>query len=290
MKIIESRLAAAIAGGAVVAVLGASVSYAAATIRSADIVNETIRSVDIKNGTIKSDDIKDGSLQVNDLTKQARTKLKGQTGARGPAGPAGPVGPAGPAGDSVIQQVTALDGAWTARAEDAAGVTMTPDGIRFGPFADGGGCDNPGTDFGRLDYDGLNGRPLSSLKSLVYHARYTADDDTGGVGSPTMRVFFDDPTSAAEFDRLTFSPNTQPDGDFAEGPMHEWIVTSGTVRLNDDAGSNPGAEAPWSSFLAEHGDQLITNINILNGCQDGDNLTSLVRRIEINGTTFAFGG
>ena len=49
--------------------------------------------------------------------------------------------------------------------------------------------------------------------------------------------------------------------------MHEWIVTSGTVRLNDDAGDNPGAEAPWSSFLAANGSKTINNINILNGCQ-----------------------
>ena len=129
----------------------------------------------------------------------------GPKGSAGPAGPTGPQGPAGPAGKDGIVRVTDLNGAWKARATDAAGVKMTGDGIAFGPFVNGGGCTTPGVDYGRLDYSGMNGQPLSSLKSLVYHARYTATDDTGGVGSPTMRVFF-----GSGDDRLTFSPNTQP--------------------------------------------------------------------------------
>ncbi|WP_139977941.1 hypothetical protein [Nocardioides litoris] len=271
-QLTRSRVVAVVAGGAAIAVLGSSVGYAANTIRSSDIVNGTIRSVDIKNGTI----------QTGDLTAGARAKLQGQRG------PAGPQGPAGPAGGSTTVVVKDLQGLWKARAADTAGVTMTGDGVRFGPFANGGGCTTPGVDFGRLDFSGLNGKPLSSVTSLVYHARYTATNDTGGVGSPTMRVSIDDPTTDGP-DRLTFSPNTQLDGDFAEGAMHEWIVTSGTVRLNDDAGSDPAGEKPWSEYVAQLGSRLITNIDILNGCQAGTNLTGLVRKVEVNGVTFAFG-
>ena len=57
---------------------------------------------------------------------------------------------------------------------DEAGVKLTGDGVQFGPFANGGGCANAGTDFARLDFSGMNGQPLSSLKNLVYYARYTS--------------------------------------------------------------------------------------------------------------------
>jgi hypothetical protein len=169
---------------------------------------------------------------------------------------------------------------------------MTGDGVQFGPFADGGDC-TPGTGLARLDFSGLNGQPLSALKSLVYRAQYIADNDTSGVGSPTMRVFFEGTTGGTP-NRLTFSPNTQFNNpvnyDIGQGEVHEWIVTSGTVRFNDDAGADPAGEAPWSSFMAAHGTKLITNINILNGCQAGTNLRGIVREVDVNGQHYEFGG
>jgi hypothetical protein len=42
-------------------------AYAAATITSADIVNETIRTVDIKDGEVKSPDIGDGAVRAIDI-------------------------------------------------------------------------------------------------------------------------------------------------------------------------------------------------------------------------------
>jgi hypothetical protein len=42
-------------------------AYAAATITSADIVNETIRTVDIKDGEVKSPDIGDGAVRSIDI-------------------------------------------------------------------------------------------------------------------------------------------------------------------------------------------------------------------------------
>ena len=267
---LNNRFTTVIAGAAVVALLGSGIGYAANTIGSSDI----------KDDSVKSKDIKDNTVKLKDINKKAAAKLKGATG---------PAGPQGPAGPSTVVAVKNLNGQWTARATDVAGLKMTGDGIQFGPFANGGNCTTDGVDYARLDFNGLNGQTLANLKSLVYHARYTATNDTGGVGSPTVRVFFSGNENGAGGNRLTFSPNTQPDGDFAEGPMHEWIVTSGTVRLNDDAGNNPGAEAPWSSFMATYGSRTITNINVLNGCQAGTNLTSLIRRFEINGTTYQFG-
>ena len=66
------------------------VSYAAATIGSAQIKNNSIKGKDIKNRTIKT----------SDISKKARNALKGQTGARGATGPAGPQGVQGPVGQT----------------------------------------------------------------------------------------------------------------------------------------------------------------------------------------------
>jgi hypothetical protein len=46
-------------------------AYAAATITSADIVNETIRTVDIKDGEVKSPDIADGAVRAEDIGTDA---------------------------------------------------------------------------------------------------------------------------------------------------------------------------------------------------------------------------
>ena len=192
----DNRFTTVLAAAAIIGLVGAGAGYAAGTIGSAEIEDGSVRSVDVK----------DKSIKLKDIGKRAQTKLKGQQG------PAGPVGP------SSIVAVKDLNGAWKARATDTAGVKMVGDGIQFGPFANGGGCATPGTEFGRLDFDGLNGKTLNSLKSLVFHARYTATNDTGGVGSPTFRVYFSGNENGSAGNRLTFSANTQPDGDFAEGP------------------------------------------------------------------------
>ena len=196
-------------------------------------------------------------------------------------------------GGSNVTQVANLNGDWKARAADTAGIKMTGDGIAFGPFADAGGCSTPGADYARLDYSGLNGQPLNTLDNLVYYARYIADSDTSGVGAPYLRVFFEGTDGDNTPNRLTFSPNTQfnkPTAyDIGEGEFHEWVVTSGTARYNDDGGNNPAGEAPWASYMAAHGTKKITNINITQGCGAGVNLTGLVRWAQVNGQTFSFG-
>jgi hypothetical protein len=274
-KLLDNRFATVVAGAAVIALIGAGAGYSAATITSKDIKDKTIKIRDLRPGTVK--------------------KLKGQTGPQGPQGPGGPAG---------VTQVKALGGPWVARATDVAGLKMTGDGIQFGPFANPGACAAPGTAYSRLDFSGMNGQALSSLKNLVMRAQYTSDTATNGVGVPAVRVFFEgqgaqDGGATLGDNRLTFSGNTQfgttstPSGvnyDIGEGSVHEWIVTSGTVRLNDDGGNVPSAEAPWSSFMAANGTKKITNINVLGGCSAGTNLRILLREMQINGHHYEFGG
>lgn len=71
--------------------------------------------------------------------------------------------------------------------------------------------------------------------------------------------------------------------------MHEWLATHGTVRYNDDAGANAAGERPWSYWVGQFPGATITNINIINGCQACQNLTSVIREVQINGHHFEFG-
>jgi hypothetical protein len=171
--------------------------------------------------------------------------------------------------------VTSLDGPFEATNPS---VSLTPDGVEFGPYPDGG------TGGGSLYFDGLNGEPLSSIESLVYYARYVAAGDTGGVGAPYLRVFLEADTHDA-----IFSPNTQPpDSDVEEGPFHEWVATSGLWRYDDSGSGGPGE--PFSTLLADHGDETISGIFITTGFSAGTDLAALLRWWEINGERFVFKG
>jgi hypothetical protein len=246
-------------------------------VKSEDIKNGGVASKDIKNGAVTSDDVKNGSLLSKDFKS-------GQlpAGAQGPQGPQGPGGPQGPPGEDAITVVSSLTGDFEATNDS---VSITPDGVEFGPYADGG------ADVGSICFHGLNGDPLSAVENLVYYARYVSEGDTGGVAVPYLRIFLDD--AGTDHDAI-FSPNTQPpDPDVEEGPFHEWVATSGLWRYDDDAGS--GGEyglngAPFSTLVTDHGDESITDICITTGNTAGTQLAALLRWWEINGEAFFFYG
>src|SRR6478672_4979690 len=245
----RSRGLVVLAAAAVLAVSAGSGAVAGAMITGKDIKDKSIEARDLGRGSVTTTKVKNRTLKLKDLSSEVSDKL-GVKGPAGPKGEKGDTGPQGPKGNSSITQVTDLNGLWKARSTDTAGLKMTGDGIAFGTFPNGGGCSTPGVDYARLDFSGLNGQNVSSLKNLVYYARYLSDVDTSGIGAPYLRVFFGDGT-----ERLTFSPNTQfnksTNYDIGEGEFHEWVVTSGTVRYNDDPGNTQ--DAPWSSFMAAHG-------------------------------------
>lgn len=60
-------LANNIPGGLALVVAISGTAYAAATIGSADIIDESVRSVDVKNGAISSSDLRDGSVLERDV-------------------------------------------------------------------------------------------------------------------------------------------------------------------------------------------------------------------------------
>jgi hypothetical protein len=240
-RIFKTRAAAVTAGAAALVIASsAGGAIAASMITSGDIQDNTIRSVDIH----------DGGVHANDLSLWAQNQL------------------------GRVKHITKLNGDFSATSDT---VSMTPDGVNFGPYADGG------TGHGSIEFTGLNGSPLSAVKNLVYYARYVANNDTGGVGVPYLRVFLN-----GDNDDAIFSPNTQaPDPDIAQGPFHEWVATSGSWRYDDDGG-NAGDES-FADLLADHGTETISGIYVSTGFTNGENLQALLRWMQINGTTYTFG-
>jgi hypothetical protein len=165
-------------------------------------------------------------------------------------------------------------------------VTLSPDGVAFGPYPDGSIAG------GSIEYAGLNGQPLSAVRSLSYYARYVTEGDTGGVGVPYLRVRTQ---AGGTTHSIIFSPNTQPpDPDMSEGPFHEWVATSGVWRYDDDGGECTGQYAcpgaRFSQVVADHGTEPISGIRVTTGFSAGLNLTGLLRWLEVNGQTFVFRG
>jgi len=149
--------------------------------------------------------------------------------------------------------------------------------VKFGPYANGG------TEGGSICTNSMNGQPFSDVKHLAYEARYTADNDTGGVGVPYLRIFLVNDTVDA-----IFSPNTQtPDPDMAQGPFHTWVATAGSWRYEDDTGVGP--DSPFKTIQNAHPNQKISSICISVGFTNGNNLSALLRTWEVNTKDYAFG-
>jgi len=157
-------------------------------------------------------------------------------------------------------------------------VSLTPDGVAFGPYVDGGLAG------GSVCFSGMNGQLLSTVRSLTYYASYVSTLDTGGVGVPYLRIF----TSGNTHDAI-FSPNTQaPYPDIAQGPFHNWVATSGSWRYDDDGGNLP--DISFAALMAAHGTEAISKICISVGFTAGANLAGLLQWVQINGEKTAFQG
>jgi hypothetical protein len=274
---------------AVVALLLGGIGTATAKhlLTSSDIRDRTIHGRDIARGTVTRSNLTDG---VQRLLNRSTTQTSAQSqnaptpGAKGDKGDTGPKGDRGDRGDKGDKGDDGAPGRTAVTTLPSLGFSATnttvklgPDGVLFGPYTDGG---NAG---GSVCFDGLNGKTLKDVTELLYVARYRATNDTGGVGVPYLRVFLNN-----DNDDAIFSPNTQqPNPDVAQGPFHLWPATSGSWRYDDDAGNNP--DVPFSTVVANHGNETISGLCITLGFSNGQNLDGLLRSWEINGTNFVFG-
>jgi hypothetical protein len=260
---------------------------------SAFAAQSLITSKDIKDGTIKSRDLS-GAVKdkLNKVGKTGKTGPAGTNGATGPQGAAGAKGDTGPAGapgkdgkdgkDGPFTYVNDLTGAFAATNDS---VSITPDGVEFGPYADGGAAN------GSVCYSGADDLKLGDIEKLLYTASYSSATDTGGVAVPYLRVFLADKGTAtmADDDRVIFSPNTQTDPETAEDVFHQWDVTGGVVRYNDYGGEGGDyglSGAPWAEVVEDHGDEEISRICVSVGFTAGQNLTGMLRTLWVNDDVF----
>jgi len=217
------------------------------------VAAKLITGADVKNGSLTGEDIKANSIPKGDLKNGVQNAL-----------------PVRVTGDLPAQGFDATNDS----------VANTADGVTFGPYADGGATG------GSICTDSLNGQPFGDVTHLAYGARYTATNDTGGVGVPYLRVFLED-DAEVEHDAI-FSPNTQaPDPDTEQGPFHTWVATAGSWRYDDDAGTGP--DSPFAEIQGDHEDEVITDICISVGFSAGTNLSALLRTWEVNTKDYAFG-
>jgi hypothetical protein len=162
-------------------------------------------------------------------------------------------------------------------------VVLTPDGVIFGPYADGGATG------GSVRYHGLDGQPMSAIKNLAYRMRYLSDDMRDDA-APYMRIFTENPGGEEDHSTVYSWFSQQHKG--VAGPFSDEIATQGLWRYDDDPGAGSGefgTGAPFSQVLATHGDELITNIALTFGWQSGANLSGLLRWWQINGDHHSFG-
>jgi hypothetical protein len=114
-----------------------------------------------------------GSLQTNDLSKTARSALKGNTGLRGPAGPAGAQGAQGAQGATGAAGATGAQGVQGAPGQSATKLFVALDA--GGTLTKNSGATlaaRTGTGIYRIAFN-------TDITNCVYLA--TAGQDTGGV-------------------------------------------------------------------------------------------------------------
>ena len=82
-----------------------------------------------------------------------------------------------------------------------------------------------------------------------------------------------------------------PEQDVDAGEFNELVVTSGSVRYDDDA-ENTVPDDTWADVKAAHADEVIggNGICISQGFSAGTNASALVRWLEVNGTKYVFRG
>lgn len=160
-----------------------------------------------------------------------------------------------------------------------ASVTLTPDGVAFGPYADGG------AEGGTLRYHGLDGEPFAAVRNLAYFARYTFDS---GVepGPPYCRVFLLDGDGVEH--SVAHTPVTEAYAGLGAGPFQEFAATSGLWRYDDDGGDT-GPGVPLGELQAQYADHVVDKLTMTVGYTGGANLAALLRWWQVNGDHRVFG-
>lgn len=174
--------------------------------------------------------------------------------------------------------VTSLSGDFAA---SNSTVTLTPDGVHFGTYADGGALG------GSLTYHGFDGHALSELSDFSYTFTYRQAGSSTGA-APYARVFLDD--GEGGIDDVVLDPSFCATTTPAQATDLTYQVVGGSVRWDDDGcdGVAPDNQ-PYAAAIAGHEDEKIVGLLVSQGFSTGSDVSALLRQITVNGQTFAFG-
>jgi hypothetical protein len=184
------------------------------------------------------------------------------------------------AASAAVVPVTSLSGDFGATNST---VTLTADGVHFGTYADGGAIG------GSLVYSGFNGHTLAELTDFSYTFTYRQAGSTTGA-APYARVFLDaDGDGIVDNDIIldpSFCATTTPD----QATELTYQMVGNSVRFNEDSCDGvPPDNQPWATAIAGHEDETIVGLLVTQGFSTGADVSALVPRITVNGTTFEFG-
>lgn len=257
--------------------VGGATAEAGHLIRNHDIAKNTISLNRLTPGVQKL--IRQNSTPVAAVNTPGPKGEKGDSGSAGSTGAAGAAGVQGASGakgsdgkdgkDSVTQ-VTDFNGPFLSRTSNACGAAGDPKGTValgdhavFGEFPDGNASASIYT-------HAFDGKTLSDVSFAAYDAQYTQSSDAHG-GTPYFRFFLNGDSTD-----VVYSPNTQG-RTVNSGDWHREVVTSGTVRYNDDDGDGNDDTtgdptgygingADWDKVKADHGSDVISQVVISMGC------------------------
>ncbi len=169
-------------------------------------------------------------------------------------------------------------------------VTMTPDGIHFGTYADGGNLG--GTAITHL----FDGQPLSAITGLSYTFTYRAlGEPTDGAtywysAAPYLRVFLDTSGDGAVDEDVILDPGYCTKEQVAQSTdLTFQMVGNARLRYSDDGCDSLANQATWASIVAAHGSEKIVGILVSQGFSVGNDVSGLLRKITLNGDTYLFG-
>jgi hypothetical protein len=158
-------------------------------------------------------------------------------------------------------------------------VTKTQDGVRFGTYADGGATG------GILRYTLDKPVKLSGVTDASYQFNYNqAGESPNAV--PFLKLYLDngrhvmlDPT-----DCNNTLVNTNEDESLS-------MTADDAALLYDDDGCGPNAHhLTWREIVAQHGDENVVKVVVMQGFSGGTDLSALLKSFTINGETFDFTG
>jgi len=177
--------------------------------------------------------------------------------------------------------VPSLTGDWSV---SNSSVEQVDEGVRFGPYADGGAAG------GTLLYKGGNGLKLSEVGNFSFTFSYNQRENWSGA-VPYGRIWLDTNENgvwdAGADKAIMFDPSKGGAfGTLSQGIDHSFGTSDNSVRFDDDSGI--GGQRKWDDIVAAHGGEDVVMVGVTAGFTGSTNVSAMLKKLTFNGETFSF--